>query len=80
MQTKIKTITCMECANICASDSVEDFKEMIKDIENEGFRETIFLCGFIKSFLDEQKENGNLDFNNFIKIGVKDSNGKIKYY
>lgn len=70
----------MDCANICASDSLEDFKEMIDNIEREGFQEAIFLCEAIKMFLDEQKENGNLDFNNFIKIGVKNMDGEIKYY
>lgn len=70
----------MECANVCASGSIDDFKEMIKNTENDGFQEVVFLCEAIKMFLDEQKKSGNLDFNNFIKIGVKNTDGEVEYY
>ncbi len=69
----------MECANICMSNSAKYFKEMMQNIQKEGFKEAVFLCEFIKPFLNK-KNNKNLDFDSFIKIGVQDMNGKVEYY
>ena len=71
---KIKFISCINCSKFCENQDKNKIKKIINKFENEGFEEMIFCCEVLNGGMTEIAGGSPL------KLGFKNSKGKIKYF
>lgn len=71
--SKTKFISCIGCSKFCENKDKNKIQKIINELEKEGFEEMIFCCESLNGCIAEVARNS------FLKLGFKNSKGKINY-